>query len=338
MAESERQTFEVDHTKLDYLGRGVDCREQRQTWLETLDALGSDKLRDLAPNNRNLTHNVVKKNKIESSNETTERKKGVDSSAKATLHKGLNLGGELKVRRDISTTKKCRIDSRSTKIITMDKDTSQDPNIISRDDNPPIHYTKYEKELSQFILEHIDTMQREASTKGEDATRLGKTIKNLEGCDPMERLEDYLQDAGSKKELCLTQQIQQTVANACCFFIGDKPYTHYVRSITLGAIQQESCESQDSSHDTSGGAQISMPDVIDGSLQGGYQATNTSSITRNQSRGEIDTDSGNVIVEEVIEASMEPVSTLINKKSRELKIIMKRILQFYSQGKKGAIV
>ena len=334
MAEPERQTAVVDPTKLDYLGRGVDCREPRETWLEMLDAYGADKIRDLAPNSGNVKQTPVQKNKTESSNETIESKKGVEGNAKVSPHKAINLGGELKVHRDISRTTKCRIDSWSTKIVTMCEDISKDPNIINRGGDPPIHYTKYEIELSRFILEHIETMQTDTASEGKEPKCLEKKIKDLERGDPVAMLEDYLQYARSNKEIC--QQIRQILANACCFFINkEKPYTHYVRSITLGAIQQESYESQDSNCDISGGAQVSTPDVVDGSLKGGYQAANNSLITRNESRGHIDFDSGNVTVEEVIEASMEPVSSLINKKSRELKVIMEWLLQCYSHTNQG---
>ena len=214
----------------------------------------------------------------------------------------------------------------------MLQDTSQDPHIIKREGtNPPIHYTKYERELSQFILEYIDTMQTEASTKGGEeatATYLGKMIKDLKEGDSVARLEEYLQHARSEKELC--QQIQQTLANACCAFIKEKPYTHYVKSITLGAIQQESYVSEDSNHNISAGAHVTGLDVVDGSLEGGHQVDSKSNITRNESRGTIDSDNGKVIAEEVIEASMEPVSSLINKKSRELKIIVEWLLKYYS--------
>jgi hypothetical protein len=327
-------------SKLDYLGRGVDCREPEEKWLEKLDDYGAEKIRDLSPKDGNIIPNPVQKKKTESRNEKTESKKGVEGNVKVTPHKSINLGGELKVKRDSSKTTKYRIEIHSTRIVTMRKDTSQDPDIVKRDGtNPPIHYTKYEKELCQFILEHIDTMQTEASTKGGEeatATCLGKMIKDLEKGDPVARLEEYLQHARSAKEL--HQQTCQTLTNACCTFIKkEKPYTHYVKSITLGASEHESCESQDSNRNTSGGAHITGFESVDGSLKGGHQASSNSTATTNESRGKIDSDSGTVTAEEVIEAKMEPVSSLINRKSRELKIIMERLLQYHScadQGKK----
>ena len=320
-------------SKLDYLGRGVDCRELEENWLHKLDRYNTKKIRDFSEKDGNIIENPVTTNKTELRNETTESKKRVEGSVKVTPHKSINLGGELKVKRDSSTTTRCRIDSRSTKIVTLNEDTSQDLHIIKREGtDPPIHYTKYEKELSQFILDHIGTMQTEASTKGQGkeatATCLGKMIKDLKEGDSVARLDEYLQHARTQKELC--QQTWQTLANACCAFIKEKPYTHYVKSITLGAIQQELYESKDSNHDVSAGIRGTGVNVVDGSLEGGHQVDSKSNVTRNESRGTIESDSGKVTAEEVIEASMEPVSSLINKKSRELKIIMEWLLKSYS--------
>ena len=320
-------------SKLNYLGRGVDCREPSDTWLDELDHYCTENIRDLDPNHGNI---IVQKNKIESRNETTESKKGVEGSVKATPHRGINLGKELKVKRDSSKISKYQVDSRSTKIVTMRKDTSQDPHIIKREGTyPPIHYTKYEKELSQFILEHINAMQTEPSTKGREeaiATYFGKMIKDLKEGDSVARLEEYLQHARSQEQSC--QQIWQALANACCAFIQEKPYTHYVRSIMLGAIQQELDESQDSNRDTAAVAQVT---VVNDPFEGGHQAVRTSNVTKNLSRGTTGSDSGTVTAEEVIEACMEPVSSLINKKSRELKIIMEWLLKCYSTPEQGKV-
>lgn len=324
-------------SKLDYLGRGVDCREPEETWLDNLDHYNTKKIRDFSEKDGNIIENPVTKNKTESRNETTESKKRVEGSVKVTPHRSINLGGELKVKRDSSTTTKYKIDSRSTRIVILKEDTSQDLHIIKREStDPPIHYTKYEKELSQFILDHIDAMQTEASTKGgKEAACLGKMIKDLKKGDSVARLEEYLQHARSEKELC--QKIWQTLANACCSFINEKPYmyTHYVKSITLGAIQEESEESTDLNRDTSAGAHVTGFDAVDGSFEGGHQAIRKSNVTKKLARGTTESDSGKVTAEEVIEASMEPVSSLINKRSRELKIIMERLLKCYSCADQG---
>ena len=332
---SEKKMAQVD-SKLNYLGRGVDCREPSDTWLDRLDYYCTENIRDL--NDGNI---IVQTNETESRNETTESKKRVEGSVKATPHRSINLGGELKVKRDSSTTKKHKIDCYSTRIVTLKEDTSQDLNIIKREGtDPPIHYTKYEAKLSQFILEHIDAIQTEVSTTGGEeatatATCLGKMIKHLKEGDSVARLEEYLQHARSQEESC--QQIWQALANACCSFINEKPYmyTHYVKSVTLGAIEEESEESTDSHHDTSARTHVTAFDAVDGSLEGEYQAVRKSNVTRNESRGMIESDSGKVTDEEVIEASLEPVSSLINKKSRELKIIMERLLKCYSRADQG---
>ena len=322
-------------SKVDYLGRGVDCREPKETWLDKLDHYGTEKIRDFSDGS--VTEIPVKKNKIESRNEITESKKRVEGSVKATPHRGINLRGELKVKRDSSKMTKYKVNSHSTRIVTLKDDTSQDLDIIKREGtDPPIHYTEYEKKLSQFILEHIGTMQTEASTKGgEEATCLGKMIKDLKEGDSVARLEEYLQHARSQKELC--QQIRQTLANACCSFINEKPYTytHYVKSITLGAIKEESEESTDSHHDISAGIHATGLNVVDGSVEGGHQDVIKSKTTNKIERGEVQ--NGTVTAEEVIEASMEPVSSLINKKSKELKVTMERLLECYGCADQGKI-
>ena len=339
MAEQGRLTVEADPTKLDYLGRGVDCREPKATWLDKLDTYSADKIRDLASNSENIKKGTLQKKNIESNEETEGSKKGAEASVKAKPHDSLKLGGELTVKRDNSKTTRYKIDSQTTKIIIMRDDTSQDPNIIRRDGGH--HYTKYEQELSQFIIEYIDTNQREVSSEEavDTGTSPGKLVKDLEGADPVAKIEDYLQDARANKES--GQQMRQAVANACYAFMRDeKSYTHYVSSIILGAVREESHMSLDSSRETSGGVQGNTMEYVDASLQGECTTVNKSTITTSQSRGQIDSDSGAVTAEEVIEAKMKPVSDLINKKSDspELRKIMEGLLQHYShtdQGKKS---
>ena len=317
-----------DDSKLNYLGCGVDCRKTRTALLEDLDNV-EYKIRELASNDGNIIRNRVLSNETEAMNETTESKKGVEGSVKVTPYRSINLGGELKVKRDSNESKKYRKARHSTRIVTMNKDTSHDPHIVKREGtDPPIHYTQYEKELSQFILEHIET---EASTKGgKVAMCLGKMIKDLKGDDSIARLEELLQHA--RKEL--RQQTWQTLMDACCSFIKEKPYTHYVRSIKLGALRQELCESQDSNRNTSAGVHGTGFDTVDISGQVGQEVVRNSAFTRNESRGTVQSD-GTVTAEEVIEARMEPVSSLINKKSQELKIIMERLLQYYTTPEQG---
>ena len=323
-----------DDSKLNYLGCGVDCRKTRNALLEDLDN-GEYKIRELAPNDGNIIRNRVLSNKIETRNETTKSKKGVEGSVKVTPYRSINLSKEVKVKRDSNESKKYRIASHSTRIVMMNKDTSHDPHIVKREGtgtDPPIHYTKYEQELSQFILEHIET---EASTKGGEeatATYFGKMIKDLKEGDSVARLEELIQHARSQEQSY--QQIWQVLENACSSFMQEKPYTHYVRSITLGALQQELCESQDSNRNTLAGIHGTTFNAVDVSGQVGQELVRSSALTRNESRGTVQSD-GTVTAEEVIEACMEPVSSLINKKSQELKTVMKRILQYYTIPEQG---
>lgn len=317
----------VDPTKLDYLGRGVNCREDdpQKPWLDTLDASGADKIRGTT--SENVLEKPVKINRKKSNDESAESKKGAEGSVHAKPHESLKLGAELKTKRDTSKTTKYWREYQSTKIVTMLDNTSQDPDIIKRDGT---HYTTYEKELSQSILDYIKIEQEKA---GEAATCLGKMVNDLEGVDPVARLENYIQDTRAKKES--GQQIWQIIADACCSFMNEKPYTHYVSSITLGAALEQSYESQDSRHDTSGGLKGNIADMVDGSLQGECQTVSKYTLNQVQSRGKINDDSGEVTDEEIIEASRIPVSSLINKKSQELKTIMVRLLQCYTHSDRG---
>ena len=324
-------------SKSDYLGRGVDYREPEKTWLDKLDRFATEKIRDFSE--RSVIENPVIKKTIESRDKTTGSKKSVEGSVKATPYKGIDLGAELTAKRDSSTMTNYKINEHSKRILALDGDTSQDLDIIKREGtNPPIHYTKYEAKLSQFILDKIDAMQTEANAKGGEeatATCLGKMIKDLKEGDSMARLEEYLQHTRSQKELC--QQIWQALANACCSFINEKPYmyTHYVKSVTLGAIEEKWEESTDSHHDISAGTHVTGLSAVGGSLKGGHQAVKKSKTTKNVARGTVQSD-GTVTDEAVIEVSIEPLSSLINKKSRELKIIMERLLKCFicaDQGK-----
>ena len=51
-------------SKVDYLGRGVDCREPEETWLDKLDRYTTEKIRDFSDGS--ITENPVtkKKNRI----------------------------------------------------------------------------------------------------------------------------------------------------------------------------------------------------------------------------------------------------------------------------------
>ena len=309
-------------SKRNYLGRGVDCREPKETWLDNLDRYTTEKIRDFS--DESVTENPVAKKKTESRDETTESKKRVEVSVKATPHRSINLGGELTVKRDSSMTTKYKIDIHSTKILTLEGDGTDPP-------------SKYEEKMSQFILEHIDAMQTKANTKGGEeatatATCLGKMIKDLKEGDSVARLEEYLQHVRSQEESC--QQIWQAVADACSFFINKRPYmyTHYVKSVTLGAIEEESEESTDSHHDTSAGTHVTGSKAA-GSLEGERQVVSNNNTTKNVRRGKAQ--NGTVIADEVIEAYLEPVSSLINEESKELKIIMERLLKCYGYTDQG---
>ena len=88
----------------------------------------------------------------------------------------------------------------------MHDNTSEDPGTIMRNNT---HYTKYECELSQFILDHIGELQREAKNESaaDEDMNLGKEIADLEGEDAIAKLELYLEDRRRRKKSESTQQL-----------------------------------------------------------------------------------------------------------------------------------
>ena len=300
--------------KLDYLGKGIDCRKPSNTWLDELDH-AEYKVRNLDP--QKIQINPVTKRRKETRDGITESKIEGEGNISAKPHESLQLGANLEGKKGISKTTKYEIEIIITKIAKMRKDVREDLNpIIGRDGT---HYTKYEEELSQFILEHMETK--------------GASLKDLKGDNSVTKLDSYLnvQHARAKGESA--KPIWQTIADACDSFVKEKmPYTQYASSISLGAVRVVSHKSQDSSSDIAGGFQGKAMDIAGTNLKAGCLLVDNMKITSNWTRGEIDS-SETVKVEEVIEAILEPVSSLINSKSQELEVIMKTLLQSYSPSK-----
>ena len=106
-------------------------------------------------------------------------------------HPVMHLGGKLTAKHDTSKMWMSHKIHHITKRVVMYDDTSKDPGTIMRNNT---HYTKYECELSQFILDHIDELQREAKNESaaDEEMNLGKEIADLEGEDAVAKLEVYL--------------------------------------------------------------------------------------------------------------------------------------------------
>jgi hypothetical protein len=169
-------------------------------------------------------------------------------------HPGLQLGGKLTAKHDTSKMWKSHKIRHITRRVIMYDDASKDPGTITRNYT---HYTKYECELSRFILEYIGELQREAKREcvSDEDVNLGKAIADLSGENAVANLEVYLDDIRQRKKSESTQQLWQIVADACCAFMEERTYTHYVHNIVLGASSQESSNVALSSSDVSGEVQ-----------------------------------------------------------------------------------
>ena len=234
--------------KLDYLGRGVDGRTPRDTWLDALNTYSASKVQDIHTGNKNIKIMKVNTGNCEK-NENRELNAG--GSLSVTAHESFQLGGKLQVKRDTLHSETCRTVFKTTTVLTMVDDTSNDPNILGK---PPTHYTNYERELSQFILEHIEAQQdkQHVEASGSDT---GKPIRDLKGKDPVARLDDYLKDLRGRKKIETSQRLWEELANACCAFLDKYKFTHYVYNLKLGASSQELEETDNSRKATDVGVQ-----------------------------------------------------------------------------------
>ena len=315
----------------DYLGRGVDGRTPRESWLDALDAYSSEKIRNVHPKEENIIVTPVSQYKSEFNSQTKKSSMNADVNLNAKPHSMLQLGGKLTAKRDTSKMWKTHKSHNITRRIIMSDNISKDPDTISRDDT---YYSKYECELSQFILEHICELQRVAKEESEDEN-LGKEITDFKGEDAIAKLDDYLNDVRQRKKSESTQHLWQIVADACCAFMDAKKYTHYVHNIVLGASSQERFDEDHSSSDISGGVQGKGGDYVDVGATGGHHKEKKRNSIMKDTRGKVDS-SGAVTNEEVIDVALSPVSDLINKKSRELKVLMEGLLCCYNQQEKGS--
>ena len=102
----------------------------------------------------------------------------------------------------------------------------------------------------------------------------------------------------------------------------------------LGASSQQLSNVAQSSTDVSGEVQGKGGSYAGVGASGHlHKVMKQNSITKD-TRGTVDS-SGVVTNEEVIDVALNPVSSLINRKSRELKVLMEGLLYSYNQHEKG---
>ena len=304
--------------KLDYLGRGVNCRTPPDTWLNALDIYRGSKV--VACNSKSVNVTPIAEKHLETVNETNQCTKSGGCSMNIKPHECTRLLGELTVNCSTSTTTKCQKKCIVTKKVAM---TSIDPDIPSKDGGTQ-QCTKYERDLCEFILKYIEEMQKEQ-------TDLGKQIADLKDGNPEDKLDKYLSDAKKSKE------IWQMVADACSFFLDETKHTHYVSCIGLGAVQSESMKSKEDSTNMGFKAGANAIESVDFSCQAQSQSRKEENATMIDERGEIDGSTDSVTTEEVIEVTLTPVFKLIKNKS--LRSLMKALLQLdcFDQGYQGKI-
>lgn len=323
--------------KIDYLGRGVDGRTPPNTWLDALDKYSANKIWDIHQKNKNIEIMKVDTENCEQNERSRNCELNVGGSLSVAPHKSLQLGGKLQAKRDIRHSQTCRTVLKTMRVATMLDDTSNDPNILRRGGKSPTHYTKYERELSRFILEHTEVQQDKQHTQATTGTDrpTGKQIRDLKGKDPVARLDDYLRDLRARTKSDTSQLLWEELADACCAFLDQYKYTHYVYNLKLGASSQELEETDNSLKAIAVGVKATTAQHVDTTVQGGLQKKTDCATTRNETRGSLK--DAVVTSEEVIEVNLKPVTELINKTSRELKIMMEALLRSYSSSKANTL-
>ena len=114
----------------------------------------------------------------------------------------------------------------------------------------------------------------------------------------------------------------------------ERQYTHYVHNIVLGASSQQLSNVAQSSTYVSGEVHGKGGGYAGVGASGNlHKEMKQNSITKDI-RGSVDS-SGVGTKEEVIDIALNPVSSLINRKSQELKVLMEGLLCSYNQHEKG---
>ena len=296
-------------SQLDCLGIGVDCRTLDDNWLSSiLNTYGGERVID-QDKITSTTETPVTARCEEVVEWTNECTKGGECGVNIKLHECAKLFGELTISRYASTVTKHRKMLKITKVAQ----------ITSQRKDGRIHCTKYVQDLCQFILKHIEEGQ-------EEQVDLGKKTNDL---DPVDRFEEYLSVAKKSKDESSLKQTWQMVADACCSFLDEKKYTHYVRRMKLGARQQELTESKKCGTSIAGGAGGSAGEGASCSIKVQYQAGREGKTTTMEEVGVIDSNSGAVTTEEIIEVTLSPLFELFGK--NELSKIMQALLHCYDK-------
>ena len=108
-------------------------------------------------------------------------------------------------------------------------------------------------------------------------------------------------------------------------------------NIVSGALSQQSSNVAQSSTDVSGEVHGKGGGYAGIGARGNFHRIIKQNSIMKDTRGTVDS-SGVVTKEEVIDVAVNPVSSLINRKSRELKLLMEVLLCSYNQHGKGETI
>ena len=306
---------------LKYLGCGVDCRKNEAEWQEDLISYTGPIIRDprVGKNVRVTPHDEVAK---------------IDSSRKWHFGGSIGAGGSphicaelsIKLGMEMKDDQHSYVEYTVTEIATLQDDISKDPDFCRvKHDGCEICHSNFENVLSTYILEYVDSKQKNSGADQDGAKRLGKQVRELKGRTAIAKLRDFTQGMTSESG-------GRLVADACADFINEKyKYTHYVYSIKRGrrkTITKRESERQIGVEVGGKGKIARCVEVASAGVQVNY------------SDGKDDREERDLGAEtlEIIEMKLRPLHTLIHEKSAELKLIMETLLRSFDDISQGELM
>ena len=323
-----------------YLGKPVNCSNPstNKDWWQLLDCNSSEPVREIAQDAKNLHVNPVSTSNTELTEKNDERRMQIEGTINVG-HLNIKGGGGFYLERKVTTSSKTTLKYKPTEMITFLTHTSEDPNSA----------LGFEVELCKHILDEIETTLKDSieEIKNEIEKKddleaekkefvsmkenLESSVKGMALNSPVTVFENFVRDHSDPKKESL---IWKMVADACTSYINGKQFcTHYVNSITIGTVFQESERSSAKSSKVTGMGDVKGLDAVDASNKVEHE-------TVQEERTTITLERGSERKPEVIGVGVRELSDLIGDKSRELsklKGVLTKLIRRHRTVDKGTI-
>lgn len=292
----ELSPIDLSKPDLKYLGWGVDCRSKNLE--EDLEFYDGPQIRDIDGDDKNV--NII--HCSEDVKVTVSKKSGDKFKTALKYRNYIKVSCVAGKSTEDSHNKRCK----SVKTATYHDDIRRDPGVITMKDEDGQMYTfaKFEEVLSQYVLDYIKEQQEDRT----DGKYLGKLVSSLVGGNAIAKLRYFTQD-----DRC--RELDQVLIDACSHFIDSKVgCTHYVCGIKVGTEWSE-VNRNDATRTFEGNMEIAGIEL------------NAGANGRNQQTQEICTH-GNT---QIVKKKLKPLFTLINPKSKNIRKIMEKLSESYTE-------